>query len=164
MKHEFCTILCNQTKYYYFPFLEKRLICCLYYCLLCRRRNKHFDVLFWRIRLVLFPSKDGKDVTYEGRNGRKGVNFPPEWASFVFVFNMIKVPFPFCTSTWRVNNYVSRQRKGINTRKESTFIISYKNIALYCTTIIAYFRNLINYRCLKTCFLLKTTIFELCYS
>ena len=79
--------------------------------------NKHFDVQFWRIRLVLFPSKDGKDVACEGRNGWKNVYFSPESASFVFVFNMVKGLFPFCTSTWRVNNYVSRQGEGINRKK-----------------------------------------------
>ena len=31
-----------------------------------------------------------------------------------------KVVFPICTLTWRVNNYVSRQGKGINRRNEST--------------------------------------------
>ena len=31
-----------------------------------------------------------------------------------------KVLFPFSTLTWRVNNYVSRQRKGMNSRKENT--------------------------------------------
>ena len=28
----------------------------------------------------LFPSKDGKDAVLEGRNGRKGVYFPPKSA------------------------------------------------------------------------------------
>ena len=39
-----------------------------------------------------------------------------------FVIIMIKVLFPtlsICTLTWRVNNYVSRQGKGINRRNES---------------------------------------------
>ena len=40
-----------------------------------------------------------------------------------FVNNMIKLLFPICTLTWPVNNYVSRQGKGINRRKESTIII-----------------------------------------
>ena len=43
---------------------------------------------------LLFPSKDGKDAVREGRNGRKGVYFPPESASFPFIINMIKVLFP----------------------------------------------------------------------
>ena len=37
-----------------------------------------------------------------------------------FVFIMIKVLSLLCTFTWRVNNYVSRQGKGINRRNEST--------------------------------------------
>ena len=39
---------------------------------------------------------------------------------FVFVVNMIKILFTICSLTWRVNNYVSRQGKGINRRNEST--------------------------------------------
>ena len=118
----FCTTLYNQTKYYYFsfPVLEKCLIFCPYYYLLCRRGNKHFDVHFWWIGLVFFPSKNGKDVAYEGRNGWKGVYFARESESFVFVVNMIRVLFIICTSTRRVNNNVSRQREGINRRNEST--------------------------------------------
>ena len=42
-----------------------------------------------------------------------------------FVNNMIKVPFPICVLTWRVNNYVSRQRKGIKKRNESTSFRSF---------------------------------------
>ena len=37
--------------------------------------------------------------------------------------NMIKVIFPICTLIWRVNDYVSRQGKGLNERNESTNII-----------------------------------------
>ena len=37
-----------------------------------------------------------------------------------FVIIMIKVLFLLCTFTWRVNNYVSHQGKGINRRNEST--------------------------------------------
>ena len=59
----------------------------------------------------LFLSKDGKDAVGEGRNGRKGVYFPPESASFPLIKTMIKVLFPICTLIWRVNNYVSRQGK-----------------------------------------------------
>ena len=39
---------------------------------------------------------------------------------FFFIGNMIKVLFPNCTLNWRVNNYVSRQIKSINSRNEST--------------------------------------------
>ena len=41
---------------------------------------------------------------------------------FSFIDNMIKVLLPFFTLTWRVNNYVSRQGKGINKRNVSTII------------------------------------------
>ena len=37
-----------------------------------------------------------------------------------FVIIMIKVLSLLCTFTWLVNNYVSRQGKGINKRNEST--------------------------------------------
>ena len=33
-----------------------------------------------------------------------------------FKVNMNKVLFPICTLNWRVNNYVSRQRKDVNRR------------------------------------------------
>ena len=42
---------------------------------------------------------------------------------FPFIDNMNKVFFPICTLIWRVNNYVSRQGKGLNRRNESTTII-----------------------------------------
>ena len=42
---------------------------------------------------------------------------------FSFINNMNKVFFPICTLNWRVNNYASRQGKGINRRNESTIII-----------------------------------------
>ena len=47
-----------------------------------RRGNNLFDVHFRRTGPVLSPSKDGKGAVREGRNGRKGVFFPPESASF----------------------------------------------------------------------------------
>ena len=40
---------------------------------------------------------------------------------FLFTDNLIKILFPICTLSWRVNN-VSRQRRGINRRNESTII------------------------------------------
>ena len=50
---------------------------------------------------------------------------------FAFVVHMIKVLFPICTSTWRVNNYVSRQAKGTNRRNESTNIVMKYFLVLY---------------------------------
>ena len=41
---------------------------------------------------------------------------------FSFMDNMIEVFFPNWTLNWRVNDYVSRQGKGINRRNESTNI------------------------------------------
>ena len=41
----------------------------------------------------------------------KIVYFPPESAYSAFDVLISEVFFPICTSTWRVNNYVSRQEK-----------------------------------------------------
>ena len=41
----------------------------------------------------------------------KVVYFPPESAYPAFDVLISEVLFPICTSTWRVNNYVSRQEK-----------------------------------------------------
>ena len=102
---------------------------------MCRRGNKHFDVDFWRIRLVQFSLKDGRDAAYEVRNGWKSVYFPPDSEFFVFMVNIIKVVlFLIYTLTWRVNNYVSRHPKGINRRNEST--ISIMIIVEHCTNYI----------------------------
>ena len=60
--------------------------------------------------------------------------FPTELASFVFITNMIKVLFSICTLTGRVNNYVSRQGKGIKRRNESTIVNM--NIVYHCTNLI----------------------------
>ena len=54
--------------------------CILYFYLLCRRKKKRFDVHFWRIRPVQFPSKDRKDAAFEERKWWEGVFFPPELA------------------------------------------------------------------------------------
>ena len=91
--------------------MEMTLIFYLCRYLWCRRGNNHFDVHFRRIGPVPFLSKDGKDAVREGRNGWKGVYFPPESASFPLIIYIIKVLFPICTLIWRVNIYVSRQGK-----------------------------------------------------
>ena len=49
----------------------------------------------------------------------KGVHFPPE-SAFPFSFLLMHVLFSICTLTWRVNNYVSCQGKGLKRRNEST--------------------------------------------
>ena len=91
--------------------MEMTLIFCLCFYLLCRRGNNHFDVHFRRIGPYSFLPKEGKDAVREGKNGRKGVYFPPESASFSLINKTIKVLFPICTLFWRGKNYVSRQGK-----------------------------------------------------
>ena len=110
-KHEPYFKLSFQCFLVFFPCMEISLIFCLCFYLLYRRGNNHFDVPFRRIGPVLFPSKDGNDAFRERKNGRMGVYFPPELASFPLINLMIKVLFTFCTLIWRVNNYVSRQLK-----------------------------------------------------
>ena len=73
-----------QLYYSIIPCMEIPLIFCLCFYLLCRRGNNHFDVLFRRIGPYFFLSKDWKDAVREGRNGRKGVYFSTESASFPF--------------------------------------------------------------------------------
>ena len=52
--------------------------------------------------------------------------FRQSW-HFSFDVDFKPVLFPICTLTWRANNYVSRQRRGIKGRKEST------NFVFFCT-------------------------------
>ena len=75
----------------FIPCMEITSIFCLCFYLLCRRGNNHFDVHLRRIGLYFFLSADGKDTVQEGINGRKGVYYPPESASFSLINNMIKV-------------------------------------------------------------------------
>ena len=48
--------------------------------------------------------------------------FPARVGIFPFLVDMFELLFSISTLTWRVNNYVSRQEKGINRRNESTNI------------------------------------------
>ena len=113
-----CTILCNQKHYYYFfvSYFRKTFDLFCIKVFLFRPFMSTFDGLssyFFRREM---------ENTQPMREEMDGTVFrsPPKSASFVFVFNMIKVLFRLCTSTWRVNNYVSRQRGDINRRNEST--------------------------------------------
>ena len=94
----------------YFPLMEISFIFCLCFHLLCRRGNNHFDVHFWRIGPVLFPSKEGKDRPWK-KKWTEGCLFPARVGIFSFINKIIKVLFPICTLIWRVNNYVYRQGK-----------------------------------------------------
>ena len=42
---------------------------------------------------------------------------------FSSIDNVIKVILPLSTLNWRVNNYVSRQGKGVNKGNESVLVI-----------------------------------------
>ena len=61
------------------------------------------------------------------------------------LYLMIKVLFPICTSTWRVNNYVSRQGECINRRNKGT--ININNKLLHCTVLqlMHTCKNLVNW-------------------
>ena len=70
----------------------------------------------------IFLLKDGNKQYMKGKMDGKMFIYRQS-RHFSFIDNMIKVLFPICTLNCRVNNYVSRQRKGINRRNERTFIV-----------------------------------------
>ena len=109
-------------------------------------------------------SKDGKDLVYEGRDGRRSVFSRQSW-HFSFIDNMIKVLFPICTLNCRVNIFVSRQRKGINRRTESTNIIIqfcsfwYHTLFLKSLTVCSRWNfSLIRIGDVRLCYKIKTSI------
>ena len=59
----------------------------------------------------IFLSKDGKGASYEGRVGWKSCLFPVKVGIFKFDVLIYKVLLPFCTLSWHVNIFVSRQKK-----------------------------------------------------
>ena len=58
---------------------------------------------------------------------------------FSFIDNMNKVLFPICTLNWRVNNFVSRQGKGVNRGNEGTIIIIFNSVAF--GTVLIFLKN-----------------------
>ena len=65
------------------------------------------------------------------------VLFSRQSRHFSFIDKMIKVLLPICTLDWRVNNYVSRQGKGMNRGNESTNKISIYVCSLwYCNNFV----------------------------
>ena len=110
------TSLTFQHLFFYFPNKENSCV----YKIRCRRGNKHFDMRFWWIRSVCFPWEDRKGASYDIGKGWKGVHFPPELAFQPLILYFLSVSFPICNLTWRGNNYVYRQGRGINRRIEST--------------------------------------------
>ena len=57
---------------------------------------------------------------------------------FFFINGMIKVLFPICTLTWRVNNYVSCHGKGIKRRNENTTSINIDDFGTVEVIFIAF--------------------------
>ena len=56
--------------------------------------------------------------TREEMDGK--VFFPPELAFQPLMLYFVRVLLHICTLTWRANNYVFRQDRGINSRNENT--------------------------------------------
>ena len=80
-------------------------------CLFPTDEARTFPVESWKKTRPLSEETDGEVfISAQSRN-------------FALVVNMIEIVFPIGTSTRRVNNYVSRQGKGINRTSESTNII-----------------------------------------
>ena len=72
-----------------------------------------------RLRSYIFRRKMEKRwPRREEMNGKVFIH-RQNW-QFLFVDNVTEVPFPICTVSWRVNNYVSRQEKGIQRKNHST--------------------------------------------
>ena len=69
----------------------------------------------------------------------RGVFLSHQSRPFSIIDNMITVLFSICTLIWRVNNYVSRQGKGINRRNESTRIFILFCCLLYCINFLENF-------------------------
>ena len=88
----------------------------------------HFDVHFRRIMLVHFSSKDRKGGAYEGKNGWKGVYFPPESAIFVFVDNMIKELFRSSYFDWAFKQLLCPPGRRYKKEKQNYF-------CKYCLTL-----------------------------
>ena len=95
---------------------------------MCRRGNKHSDVQVLRIKLVHFPSRDGKNAVSEGRDAWQMCLFAAIVGIFGFVVNMVEDLLRICTPTWNVKKYVSCQRKGKNRKNESTIFIIMINV------------------------------------
>ena len=63
------------------------------------------------LKSFIFCQKMEKARPMREKMDGKVVCFPPESVLLPLMFYFSTVPFPVCTLTWRVNNYVSRQEK-----------------------------------------------------
>ena len=101
--------------------LGSRFRSCIFcYSVFRRRGNKLVDVHICRFTPAHFLSKMEK-MQFMREQMKGNVFFSRHSRQFFFVSFMMKIFFPLCNLTWHVNTYVSRQRKGINSRNESTF-------------------------------------------
>ena len=91
--------------------MEIPLIFRLCFYLLCWRGNNHFDVISDGSERTIFCRKMERTRSVrEEMDGRVFISRQSRHP-FSLINNMIKVLFPIGTLIWRVNNYVSRQRK-----------------------------------------------------
>ena len=111
------------------------LILCFCFCLLCWRRNNHFDVHFWRIGPVAFLSERWNWRSPWRMKWTERCLFPASVGIFPFIDYIIEVLFPLCTLIWHKKYYVSRQGKGINRRNESNLLII-KNCSLWVLYVL----------------------------
>ena len=78
--------------------------------------------IFDELGVYFFRRKMKKTRPVKGDMNGKVFISRQSW-HFFYVNSMIKVLSLICTLTWRVNNYVSHQEKGLNKRNESTIDI-----------------------------------------
>ena len=104
----FNSLFLTKEIFFLFPFTEYTFLDCKQY------RGAGIDT-FMSISDGLGPSillsKYGNGASYERRDGWKCCLFPTRVGIFNFDVMIYKVFFPICTLSWRVNNYVSHQRK-----------------------------------------------------
>ena len=68
---------------------------------------------------TLMSISDGLDPSYERRDEWKVCLFLARVGNLTMMLQFIKIFIRICTLTWRVDNFVSCQGKGINSRIES---------------------------------------------
>ena len=108
-----CTVLSNQTNYFcYFPILEYFLFFVYIYIYCVGAGISTWMSISDGLGSYFFHRKMAKtQPTKEEMNGK--VFISRQSRHFLSLVNMIQVFFPICASTWRVNNYVYGQGKGI---------------------------------------------------
>ena len=104
---------------FYFPFPIKE-ISIIRLQTTCRRGNRRFDVHLRRIRTVHFLSKEGKGVSYDGRDGWKSFLFPARVGISNFDVILLDSTFPYLYLDLACKQLCFPPGKGINRRNEST--------------------------------------------